>query len=283
MAIYDKPTKSLLTEWARKNLQSGAYFSKQQAVDWFKANYPKTKSNTVEMHVEGMSVNNRIRRHHPSIRQGSGHDLFYKEGPGRFRLWEPDRDPAPLYKATIEIEGSQASIESSDEEAVETQGSDTFAYEKDLQNYLTRNLHHLEPGLKLFEEEGLTGVEYNAGGRFIDILAVDQSGALVVIELKVSRGYDRVIGQLLRYMGWVEANLAEQKAVRGMIVASEITPDLILATSHIADRVKLFEYGISFNIKQAESVVRAITPTPNLHASAPTLSRKGIGASGLNP
>lgn len=255
MAIYEKPTKTLMAEWAKEFLQPGVHFSKQQAVDWFKAHYPNIKANTVEMHVEGMSVNNRNRRHHPNIRRGSGHDLFYKEGPGRFRLWEPDRDSSPRYKADIEAGDGIELIESNREEfseADETPNGDTFAYEKDLQNYLVRNLHHLEPGLKLYEEEGLSGVEYNAGGRYIDILAVDSNGALVVIELKVSKGYDRVIGQLLRYMGWVETNLAEQKSVRGMIVASEITQDLIFATSHIADRVKLFEYNLTFNINQKE-------------------------------
>jgi RecB family endonuclease NucS len=40
-------------------------------------------------------------------------------------------------------------------------------------------------------------LEFSAGDRYIDILAVDAQGSFVVIELKVSRGYDRVIGQLL--------------------------------------------------------------------------------------
>ena len=170
-------------------------------------------------------------------------------------LDDKEHDPAPRYKADIESEDKLARLDQ--EELIEkaefaSQGGDTFAYEKDLQNYLARNLHHLESGLKLYEDEGLTGIEYNAGGRFIDILAVDTHGTLVVVELKVSRGYDRVIGQLLRYLGWVEANLGDGKPVRGMIVASEITEDLVLATSHIADRVKLFEYAISFSIKQKD-------------------------------
>jgi endonuclease len=254
--IYDKPTKALMADWAVEALRPGTYFAKQQAVNWFKANYPDIKSNTVEMHVEGMSVNNSNRKHHPNIRAGSGHDLFYKDGPGRFRLWESDRDPAPRYKPDIESDEKHGDANLDEQIAFESedaQDGDTFAKEKDLQNYLVRNLHHLEIGLKLYEYEGLSGVEYNAGGRFIDILAVDSVGALVVIELKVSRGYDRVIGQLLRYMGWIEANIADGKPVRGMIVASEITNDLILATGHIAERVKLFEYNISFSIRQKES------------------------------
>jgi len=40
-------------------------------------------------------------------------------------------------------------------------------------------------------------VEFPAGGRYLDILALDSKGAFVVIELKVSGGYDRTMGQQL--------------------------------------------------------------------------------------
>jgi endonuclease len=63
----------------------------------------------------------------------------------------------------------------------------------------------------------------------------------------VSRGYDRVVGQLLRYMGWVEQNMEPTKPVRGIIVAKEITADLKLASSRLSD-VRLVEYEISFKL-----------------------------------
>lgn len=34
-------------------------------------------------------------------------------------------------------------------------GSTEFAYEADLKNYLAKNLHIIEPGLKLYEDEGV--------------------------------------------------------------------------------------------------------------------------------
>jgi hypothetical protein len=37
------------------------------------------------------------RKHHPSIKPGGGHDLFYKLSPDQYRLSVPDSDPAPLY------------------------------------------------------------------------------------------------------------------------------------------------------------------------------------------
>jgi hypothetical protein len=62
MPIYERPTKSLMVDWAKENLSPG----QSAAVQWFGKNYPKIKSNTVNMHVEGMAVNNPVRKHHPS-------------------------------------------------------------------------------------------------------------------------------------------------------------------------------------------------------------------------
>lgn len=75
-------------------------------------------------------------------------------------------------------------------------------------------------------------------------------GALVVIELKVSRGYDRVVGQLMRYMAWIAKNQAEEgQEVRGIIVAREISKDLVMACS-LLQNTKLFEYELSLLLKQ---------------------------------
>lgn len=252
MQIYDRPTKSLIADWAEQHLKPGQPFKKSAVVQWFAQQYPKIKRNTVLMHVDGMSVNNLNRRHHPSIKPGSGHDLFYKLGPDQYRLWVPDSDGPARYKEDIEKQnlGSEDILDSppADEPEDAAEGTNEFAYERDLRNYLVKNLTLVEPGLRLHEEEGITGVEYQAGGRFIDILAVDKTERFVVIELKVSRGYDRVIGQLLRYMAWVDENMEAQRRARGLIVAKEITSDLKLACSRIED-VQLIEYEISFKLR----------------------------------
>jgi hypothetical protein len=253
MSIYERPTKSLMADWAKEALEPGQTFSKSDAIRWFAEYYPKIKRNTVMMHVEGMSINNRIRRHHPNIKPNSGHDLFYKLGPDKFRLWNPETDGQPRYKEDLEKLISSGDVQDGAENEgpegeFSAEAASEFAFEKDLQNYLIKNLNAIEPGLRLYEEEGITGVEVNAGGRFIDILAIDQKGNYVVIELKVSRGYDRVIGQLLRYMAWVEQNMETSKPVRGIIVAKEITDDLKFAASRIPN-VRLIEYEISFKLK----------------------------------
>ena len=248
-------------EFADQKLKPGQVFSRNDAVLWFADHYPRIKRNTVGAHVAGMSVNSLTRRHHPSIKPDSGWDLFYKDARG-FRLWDPEKDPSPRYKADLEAEPDDVDGETPEEERL---GSRKFAFERDLQNYLVQNLGRLEPSLKLYKDEDgeFTGVEFPVGQRNIDILAVGADGAYVVIETKVSRAYDRVVGQILRYMGWVKQNLAGETSVRGIIVASEMSEDLILATSFI-ENIRLVEYEISFSLKS----VPASRPSSARSASA---------------
>ncbi len=51
-------------------------------------------------------------------------------------------------------------------------------------------------------------------------------------------------------MAWIEKNQADpDQKVRGIIVAREISEDLILATT-LMTRVQLFEYKLSLEVKQ---------------------------------
>src|SRR6185312_12904819 len=257
MPIYDRSTKLLLGEFAQEMLKPGQVFDKREAVAWFAKHYPKIKPITVAMHVDGMAVNSTSRKHHPNVRSGAGWDLFFKLPTGQFRLWDEKTDPPPMYRDQIlaaekDAPGPIEEGEADEDGSSSLNGSNQFAYEKHLQDYLVKNLASLEPGLRLYEEEGFSGAEFPVGGRYIDVLAVDAKGDFVVIELKVSRGYDRTIGQILRYMGWVQQNIAGDKRVRGIIVASEITEDLKLAASRVSD-IKLVEYEISFRLKPVES------------------------------
>ena len=123
-----------------------------------------------------------------------------------------------------------------------------FAAETDLRDFLAKNLERIEPGLRLFQQEGRTGVEFSIDGGRIDILAVDQDNKFVVIELKLSRGRNRTLGQLLYYMGWVDENLGNAPC-RGMIIAKNITDDLITAVKRISD-VSLLAYSLSVTVKR---------------------------------
>ncbi len=90
-------------------------------------------------------------------------DLFFRLDPDHYRLYDAASDAAPIYK-----DKPPPPPNGDDENGTE------FAYERDLRNLLSKNLTAIEPGLSLFEEEEITGIEFPAGGRFLDILALDQ-------------------------------------------------------------------------------------------------------------
>jgi hypothetical protein len=250
MAIYDKPVRLLIRDMARDLAKSpGDLFSKKQAIEWFRQNYPSIKQSTVSAHLIRFATNAPSRLHYNNR---PDEDLFYQVDRSRYRLYDPSNDPAPIHDPTDLPGGATGTGREEEEEDDEfVVAPSEFAYESDLRDFLARNLGTIEPGLRLYEDEGITGVEFPVGGRFVDILAVDVGGDLVVVELKVSRGYDRVVGQLLRYMGWLERNHAEPtQKVRGVIIAREITEDLKLACSRV-DGVTLYEYVLSVDLRKA--------------------------------
>ena len=242
MPIYDKSTNQLLTEYINENCKPGETINKEEIVDWFSRNYPKIKSNTVGCHIIKFTTNHRTRVHYGATPKC---DMLFQLPDKRLRLYNPENDPKPIYKKDEIIE------EDSDEKP-QIEDSSQFAYESHLRDYLVNNLHQIEPGLQLFRDEEdntITGVEFDAGGKRIDLLAVDKDDNLVVIELKVSRGYERTVGQLLRYRAWVRENLADGRKVRGVIIAKTISPDLKLAASEIQD-IDVFEYELKLDLKK---------------------------------
>jgi hypothetical protein len=246
MSIYDKPVHTLFKDFVTsQNIASGQIISRDQVVSWFRTNYPKIKLGTIAATLLKMSVNAPSRVHY-SLNPYGQDDLLFQIDGGHFRLYEKGIDPLPINKPI----GNEEQAESAEENEEEPSQPTGFAYESDLRDFLAKNLPIIEPGLYLYQEEGISGIEFPVGGRFIDILAIDKLKNYVVVELKVSKGYDRVIGQLLRYMAWIEKNQAEpdQKA-RGIIIAREISEDLYLAASKIPD-IELFEYDLSVSLRK---------------------------------
>jgi endonuclease len=244
VAIYDRPVRLLIREMlAELTPEPGKVFTREQATSWFAQHYPRIKEGTVTAHLLRFSTNAPSRVYY---NPRPDEDALFQVDRGRFRLYDPATDPPPISKRAV----ASSTSERPDEDVPPAPSE--FAYESDLRDFLAKHLAIIEPGLRLYEEEGITGVEFPVGGRFVDILAVDARDRLVVIELKVSRGYDRVVGQVLRYMAWVRKHQAEPgQEVRGIIIAREISEDLRLATTGIAD-VELFEYELSVTLHRLE-------------------------------
>lgn len=132
----------------------------------------------------------------------------------------------------------------------ETEAGTRFALEEQLRDYLAENLGILEPSLSLWPVENGDAVEFQVDeqgpSRRIDILAKDRAGLPVVIELKVSRGHEKTVGQALYYRARVKQRFGAQR-VRIFIVAAEISPELRAAASEVSD-VLLFEYSLAVKV-----------------------------------
>lgn len=83
----------------------------------------------------------------------------------------------------------------------------------------------------------------------IDLLAVDENGDFVVIEIK-RQATDKTIGQILRYMGWTEEELCKDgQRVRGLIVAERKDTQLEFALRVIPD-VKFIKLGLTITVEE---------------------------------
>jgi hypothetical protein len=132
--------------------------------------------------------------------------------------------------------------EDPEEDAVET----SISLERDLEDNLEANLAQLEAGLVPFKRERLLSRQLDTKTvGIIDLMAVDKAGNIVVIELKAGEASDRVCGQLQRYMGWAQDNLAGTSSVRGIIVANSFTEGAKYAAK-VVPNLALKRYSVSF-------------------------------------
>jgi restriction system protein len=130
-----------------------------------------------------------------------------------------------------------------------------FAMEQHLEDFLVQNWAHTDLGKEyvIYEEEGeRVGQQYATDTGPLDILAISKDKkSLLVVELKKGRASDVVVGQTLRYMGYVQAELAEEgQSVRGVIIALEEDPRIRRALAMVPS-VTFYRYQISFKLVKA--------------------------------
>jgi RecB family endonuclease NucS len=208
-------------------------------------------------------VNHPSRVHYPENKKprvcASQYDFLFNTGRGKVELY--NQDSHGLWELKVNEYGklevaqqglAECEVEAEDE-GIMTSEVFSFPMESHLRDFLATNIQEIKPNgkkLRLFiDGTGRDGVEYPTDVGPIDILAQDINGNFVVIELKLSKGPDRAVGQVLRYMGWVQKHLASSKTVSGVLVASNMDEKLKYAVSMLQN-ISMYEYKVSFNITQ---------------------------------
>jgi hypothetical protein len=131
-----------------------------------------------------------------------------------------------------------------------------FGVEEHLEEFLVYNweLTPLGRYYDILEEDGdIVGQQYQTPVGRIDILAREKvTRNWLVIELKKGMSSDVVIGQILRYIGWVQEHLAiDGQSVKGIIIAGDVDDKLIYALKPLPN-VELLTYVVSFQLNRVD-------------------------------
>ncbi len=227
----------------------GGILSTQDVVENIKERFPNNqwKRNTISAHLIGLSVNHFSAKHYAWLIPRA---FLYSLGNGRYRNYNPENDGK--WKL---IDGSPTLIDEEVENDIEdTTYEGALSLERDLEDYLVHNLSMIEDGLKLFQEEEISGQQYrteNAGR--IDILALDKEDRYVVIEIKAGTADEKVCGQILRYMGWIKKHLADDCNVRGIIVAHNFSEKMTYAALALPN-INLVCYNVNFSFSNKDQI-----------------------------
>jgi restriction system protein len=127
----------------------------------------------------------------------------------------------------------------------------TFALEKHLEDFLVQNwsLTELGKDYDIYEDDENFGQQFETDTGPIDILAVSKDKkTLLVVELKKGRASDVVVGQIMRYIGYVKDELAEKgQGVKGIIIALDDDQRIRRALS-AASNIEFYRYQVSFKL-----------------------------------
>ncbi|NTS40777.1 DUF91 domain-containing protein [Flavisolibacter sp. BT320] len=239
--------------------QLGGKATYTQIKDYIHKKWTDVKDSTINAQLIVLSVNQPSRVHYPENSKpriaNAMYDVLFSVGRGQVvqyipeehGVWEIAKNEFGALQVRQQIEDDGSGGDGLDEPYI----NETFLFpiEANLRDFLIQNLHTLKGyNLQLFiDKEGRDGKEYPTAVGPIDILTVDKAGNFVVFEMKLSKGIDKAVGQILRYMGWVKKHLSEGKSVRGIIVANKMDDKILYAVSEVP-QIELYEYEMKFEL-----------------------------------
>ncbi|NFA42580.1 DUF91 domain-containing protein [Clostridium botulinum] len=260
--MSEKPYVWQMIKEAMDNIGDKASYS--DIKKYIHSKYGDVNDSTITCQIIVCTVNHPSRIHYPENNKSrtadTKYDFLYTTGRGQVErynsekhgIWEIKEDETGKLivaekndvKHGINIETKETSVKKDSEEYY-------FPLESHLRDFIAQNIDTIKvngKSLKLYvDDDGTDGIEFRTDVGIIDILALDEEDNFIIFELKLSRGNDATLGQILRYMGWIKANIAGDKEVHGVIVAKSIDDKLKYAVTQVRN-ITLFEYEINFNI-----------------------------------
>ncbi|NFH30722.1 DUF91 domain-containing protein [Clostridium sporogenes] len=257
-----KPYVWQMIKEAMNNIGDKASYS--DIKKYIHSKYGEVNDSTITCQIIVCTVNHATRIHYPENKKprvsDTKYDFLYTTGRGQVERYNPEKhgiweikedETGKLIvaekndvKYDVNLETKEVSVKKETEEYY-------FPLESHLRDFIAQNIDTIKvngKSLKLYvDENGTDGIEFRTDVGIIDILALDEEDNFIIFELKLSRGNDATLGQILRYMGWVKANIAGDKEVHGVIVAKSIDDKLKYAVTQVKN-ITLFEYEINFNI-----------------------------------
>jgi hypothetical protein len=138
----------------------------------------------------------------------------------------------------------------------QTQAGGGFALERQLEEFLLENWDRSpladEWAIYSTHEDPEAGNQFPTDVGRVDILAAHKTQPrLLVIELKRNQSTDQTVGQVLRYMGWVEEHIGREtgKTVEGLIIARAVDKAAEYALS-LLPKVSMMTYEIEFRLNR---------------------------------
>jgi endonuclease len=209
----------------------------EQVIDQIQKKYPGNwKEITIRTHLIGCSINHKSSKYYPTYQK-----FLYTIQPGKMRLIDPENEDKFIKLSS----GLKVQFVSAGPVPIERESFGVnLSIQKDLRNYLTKDITLLEPGLKLFTEEGL---DVSVKVPKIDILATDSIGNLVVIMLKRGTAHIITLDGILKSITSIKDEIG-QRSIRGKIVAEDFDNQIILEAKK-TQNVSLVKYKVKYDFE----------------------------------
>lgn len=242
-------------------IELGGRASPKQIKRYIQEKYPNTSPNSVHTLIIRRTVNMPSRVYYPENSRprrcnDKRYDLFFSLGRGDYVEYDPKRHGEwAIVERNNRLEVVRLASEQTGDgdSAVNHQDEKSKGLLTFLREYLAGHLSAHFPGYRLYRDtDGRSGIAYPTDLGVIDVLAKNDTGNLLVFKIKLDTAANATCGELMRNMGWVRKYLGQGRQIRGVIVAQDISKDLLYAAMEHPG-IELYQYHLNLNLCKVTS------------------------------